>query len=157
MGGGESADAPAATEVDVFGLYCGGAFHELPFQRPGICGVRRVHDIDRAMLSVARGFLEVGAVSNMVNNMTIRAESVHELVADMESAAVASTWVHVNAGIPCGDGSKANPTGTTQTRRDTKTARCARRGAGRPFSKGGREKGRARTVVRTDYGRTFRK
>ena len=36
-------------------------------------------------------------------------ESVEEVMADIGSAAVASKWVHVNAGIPCSDGSKANP------------------------------------------------
>ena len=66
MEGGESADA-RATEVDVFGLFSGGAFHELPFQRPGICGVRRVYDNDRTMLSVARELLGVADEGNVAN------------------------------------------------------------------------------------------
>ena len=100
MEGGESADA-RATEVDVFGLFSGGAFHELPFQRPGICGVRRVYDNDRTMLSVARELLGVADEGNVGKHVDIRAESVEEVMADIGNAAVASKWVHVNAGIPC--------------------------------------------------------
>ena len=45
--------------------------------------------------------------------------------------------------------------GTTQTWRDTTTARCARRGAGRAFGQGGCQKRRTRAAIQTYYGRTF--
>ena len=45
----------------------------------------------------------------VVKGMDIRAESIGALEADVGLAVpAANAWVHVNAGLPCQDGSKAN-------------------------------------------------
>ena len=47
----------------------------------------------------------------MVQQFDIRAESVGALVANVEPAVPDPDrqWLHINAGLPCNDGSKANP------------------------------------------------
>ncbi len=45
----------------------------------------------------------------MVKEMDIRAENIGALEADVGMAVhAADAWVHVNAGLPCQDGSKVN-------------------------------------------------
>ena len=44
----------------------------------------------------------------MVRDMDIRAENVGVLEADIGSVVPADGWLHLNAGLPCQDGSKAN-------------------------------------------------
>ena len=48
---------------------------------------------------------------NVARQFGIRAESVGALVADVESAVPDPDrqWLHINAGLPCNDESKANP------------------------------------------------
>ena len=48
---------------------------------------------------------------NVVWQFGIRAESAGALVADVESAVPEPDrrWLHINAGLPCNDGSEANP------------------------------------------------
>ena len=48
---------------------------------------------------------------DVVRQLEIRAERVGELVTDVETAVAHAdqAWVHVNAGLPCNDGSAANP------------------------------------------------
>ena len=43
-----------------------------------------------------------------MRDMDIRAENVGVLEADIGSAVPADSWLHLNAGLPCQDGSKAN-------------------------------------------------
>ena len=57
------------------------------------------------MRTVARSFFPEEGV---VRDMDIRAENVGVLFADIGSAVPADGWLHLNAGLPCQDGSKSN-------------------------------------------------
>ena len=65
-------------------------------------------DFDVRMCALARLFFPD---ENVVRQFGIRAESVGVLVAGVESAVPDPDrqWLHINAGLPCSDGSKANP------------------------------------------------
>ena len=68
----------------------------------------RLFDFDARMCALARLFFPDEKV---VRQFDIRAESVGVLVADVESAVPDPDRqrLHINAGLPCKDGSKANP------------------------------------------------
>ena len=103
--GGEGLARPKVTRKFVVGLFCGGAFHDVAFTRVGGCNVVRLHDWELRMRKVARSFFPEEGV---VRDMDIRAENVGVLMADIGSAVPADDWLHLNAGLPCQDGSKAN-------------------------------------------------
>ena len=88
------------------GLFCGAAFHDAVFARVPGCDVVRLHDWEVRMRKLAcLIFPEEG----VVKGMDIRAENIGSLEADVDLAVpAADAWVHVNAGLPCQDGSKVN-------------------------------------------------
>ena len=96
----------------VVGMYCGAAYHDWAFAGVGGCEVVRLYDVERDMCRLAKLFFDrLGGRGDVVRQLEIRAESVGELVTDVESAVphADQAWVHVNAGLPCNDGSGANP------------------------------------------------
>ena len=99
--GGEGSARPKVTRKSVVGLFCGGAFHDVAFTRVDGCKVVRLYDWELRMRKVARSFFPEEGV---VRDMDIRAENVRVLGADSGSAP-ADGWLHLNAGIPCQDGS----------------------------------------------------
>ena len=103
--GGEGSARPKVTRKSVVGLFCGGAFHDVAFTRVGGCKVVKLYDWELRMRKVARSFFPEEGV---VRDMDIRAENVGVLEADIGSAVPADGWLHLNAGLPCQDGSKAN-------------------------------------------------
>ena len=103
--GGAGLARPEVTRKFVVGLFCGGAFHDVAFTRVDGCDVVRLYDWELRMRKVARSFFPEEGV---VRDMDIRAENVGVLFADIGSAVPADGWLHLNAGIPCQDGSKAN-------------------------------------------------
>ena len=68
----------------------------------------RLFDFDARMCALARLFFPD---ENMVRQFDIRAESVGALVANIEFVVSGPDRqrLHINAGLPCNDGSKANP------------------------------------------------
>ena len=103
--GGEGSVRPKVTRKSVVGLFCGGAFHDVAFTRVDGCKVVRLYDWELRMRKVARSFFPEEGV---VRDMDIRAGNVGVLEADIGSAVPADGWLHLNAGLPCQDGSKAN-------------------------------------------------
>ena len=103
--GGEGSARPKVTRKSVVGLFCGGAFHDVAFTRVDGCKVVRLYDWELRMRKVARSFFPEEGV---VRDMDIRAENVGVLEANIGSAMPADGWLHLNAGLPCQDGSKAN-------------------------------------------------
>ena len=96
----------------VVGMYCGAAYHDWAFAGVDGCEVVRLYDVERDMCRLAKLFFDrLGGRGDVVRQLEIRAESVGELVTDVESAVphADQAWVHVNAGLPCNDGSGANP------------------------------------------------
>ena len=65
----------------------------------------RLCDWELRMRTVACSFFPEEGV---VKGMDIRAKNVGVLEADIGSAVPADGWLHLNAGLPCQDGSKAN-------------------------------------------------
>ena len=90
----------------VVGLYCGAAYHDVAFVGHG--GTVRLFDFDARMCALAGLFFPD---ENVVWQFDIRAERVEALVADAESVLPDPDrqWLHINAGLSCNDGSKANP------------------------------------------------
>ena len=84
----------------------GAAFHDVVFARVSGCDVVRLYDWELRMRKLACLFFPKRGV---VKEMDIRAENIGALEADIGLAVpAADAWVHVNAGLPCQDGSKAN-------------------------------------------------
>ena len=102
MDGEGSARRPKVTRKSAVGLFCGGAFHDVAFTRVDGCTVLRLYDWELRMRKVARSFFPEEGV---VRDMDIRAENVRVLEADIGSAVPADGWLHLNAGLPCQDGS----------------------------------------------------
>ena len=96
---------PEVTRKFAVGLFCGGAFHDVAFTRVDGCNVVRLHDWELRMRKVTRSFFPEEGV---VRDVDIRAGNVGVLEADIGSAVPADDWLHLNAGLPCQDGSKAN-------------------------------------------------
>ena len=97
---------PEVTRKFAVGLFCGGAFHDAAFTRVGGCDVVRLYDWELRMRRVARSFFPEEGV---VRDMDIRAGNVGVLEADIGSAVPADDgWLHLNAGLPWQDSSKAN-------------------------------------------------
>ena len=85
----------------VVGMYCGAAYHDWAFAGVGGCEVVRLYDVERDMCRLAKLFFDrLGGRGDVVRQLEIRAESVGELVTDVESAVphADQAWVHVNAG-----------------------------------------------------------
>ena len=102
----ETPTTPEVPRKFVVGLFCGAAFHDVRFARLGECEVVRLYDWELRMRRLAASFFPKEGV---VKDMDIRAENVGVLIADIAAAVpTAASWVHVNAGLPCQDGSKAN-------------------------------------------------
>ena len=99
---------PEVTCKFVVGLFCGGAFHHVAFTWVGGCDVVRLRDWELRMRKVARSFFPE---EGLVRDMEIRAENVGVPEADICSVVPADGWLHLNAGLPCQDGSKANRRG----------------------------------------------
>ena len=106
-GGGLEPELP---RKNVVGLFCGAAFHDVVFARVPGCDVVRLHDWEVRMGKrklACLFFPEEGLVK--VKGMDIRSENIGALEAGVGMAVpAADAWVHVNAGLPCQDGSKAN-------------------------------------------------
>ena len=97
---------PEVPRKNVVGLFCGAAFHDVVFARVSGCDVVRLYDWELRMRKLACLFFPKRGV---VKEMDIRAENIGALEADIGLAVpAADAWVHVNAGLPCQDGSKAN-------------------------------------------------
>ena len=97
---------PKIPRKRVVGLFCGAAFHDVAFARVSRCHVVRLYDWELRMRKLACLFFPGEGV---VKEMDIRAENIGALEADIGLAVpAAGAWVHVNAGLPCQDGSKAN-------------------------------------------------
>ena len=97
---------PELLRKNVVGLFCGAAFHDVVFARIPGCDVVRLYDWEARMLKLACLFFPEEGV---VKEMDIRAENIGALEADIGMAVpAADAWLHVNAGLPCQDGSKAN-------------------------------------------------
>ena len=79
--------------------------HDAAFTRVGGCDVVGLCDWELRMRKVARSFFPEEGV---VRDMDIRTENVGVLEADIGSAVPAGGWLHLKAGLPCQDGSKAN-------------------------------------------------
>ena len=97
---------PEVPRKNVVGLFCGAAFHDVVFARVSGCDVVRLYDWELRMRKLACLFFPKRGV---VKEMDIRAENIGALEADIGLAVpAADAWVHVNAGLPCQDGSKVN-------------------------------------------------
>ena len=97
---------PEVPRKKVVGLFCGAAFHDVVFARVSGCDVVRLYDWELRMRKLACLFFPKRGV---VKEMDIRAENIGALEADIGLAVpAADAWVHVNAGLPCQDGSKVN-------------------------------------------------
>ena len=97
---------PELPRNNAVGLFCGAAFHDLVFVRVPGCDVVRLCDWEVRMRELACLFFPEEGV---VKGMDIRAENTGALEADVGLAVpAAGAWVHVNAGLPCQDGSKVN-------------------------------------------------
>ena len=96
----------------VVGMYCGAAYHDWAFAGVDGCQVVRLYDVESDMCRLAKLFFDRRRCrGDVVRQLDIRAENVGELVTDVETAVAHAdqAWVHVNAGLPCNDGSAANP------------------------------------------------
>ena len=103
---GQGGLEPKIPRKRVVGLFCGAAFHDVAFARVSRCHVVRLYDWELRMRKLACLFFPGEGV---VKEMDIRAENIGALEADIGLAVpAAGAWVHVNAGLPCQDGSKAN-------------------------------------------------
>ena len=96
---------PEVTRKFVVGLFCGGAFHDVAFTRVDGCGVVRLCDWELRMRKVAHSF---SPEEGVVRDMEIRAGNVGMPEADIGSAVPTDGWLHLNAWLPCQDGSKIN-------------------------------------------------
>ena len=97
---------PELPRKNVVGLFCGAAFHDAVFARVPGCDVVRLYDWEVRMRKLACLFFPEEGV---VKGMDIRAENIGALEVDVGMAVpAADAWVHVNAGLPCQDGSKVN-------------------------------------------------
>ena len=110
--GGFGEPKKARVRKYVVGLYCGAAYHEVPFAQQQDCEVVRLYDVESDMCKLAELFFRRGGPrGDVVKQFDIRAETVPELHADVLSAVPEGErqWLHLNAGLPCNDGSKVNP------------------------------------------------
>ena len=98
---------PELPRKNVVGLFYGAAFHDVVFARVPGCDVVRLCDWEVRMRKLTCLFFPEKGV---VKGMDIRAENIGALEADVGLAvpAAADAWVHINAGLPCQDGSNVN-------------------------------------------------
>ena len=99
---------PSWVKKLVVGLCCGAAHYDVAFIGHG--GIVRLFDFDARMCVLARLFFPD---KNVVRHFDfgVRAERAGALVVDVESAVPDPDRqrLHINAGLPCNDGSKVNP------------------------------------------------
>ena len=111
--GGFGKPKKARVRKYVVGLYCGAAYHEVPFAQQQECEVVRLYDVESDMCKLAELFFRRGGLrGDVVKQFDIRAETVPELHAYVVLSAVPEgerQWLHLNAGLPCNDGSKVIP------------------------------------------------
>ena len=93
--------------IVLWSVVCGGAFLDAAFTRVGGCDVVRPYDWELRMRKVVRSFFPEEGV---VRDMDLRAGNVGVLEADIDRRCLptAGCWLHLNAGLPCQDDSKAN-------------------------------------------------